>query len=267
MTGEALDFCRKLYYNSVAAALPRRCFFRKEGPSLKTLKYSLRHSFPIMIAFFPIGLAYGILMQSSGYNALWSGACSFFVLAGSLQFLMVSFFGGGFSMLTIILLSLLLNSRHIFYGLSFIDKFRSFGPAAKWFLIFTLADENYSLHCSYRQEEGVNEKWAYVITAALVMFYWVAFSVLGGVAGSFITFSTQGIDFSLTALFAVILLDQMREAKSKLPVLIAAASSLLCIAVFGAGNFILPSLVMTIVLLLLLRGRLEPSLDGEEASA
>ena len=230
---------------------------------MKTLRYSFKHSLPIMIAFFPIGLAYGILMQSSGYNALWSGACSTFVLAGSLQFLMVSFFGGGFSLLTIIILSLLLNSRHIFYGLSFIDKFRSFGGAAKWFLIFTLADESYSLHCSYRQEEGVDEKWAYVTTAGLVMLYWVCFSVLGGVAGSLITFSTQGIDFSLTALFAVILLDQMREAESKLPVLVALVSSLLSIAVFGPGNFILPSLLATIAALLLLRGRLEPAQAGE----
>ena len=234
---------------------------------MKTLSYSFKHSLPIMVAFFPIGLAYGILMQSVGYNALWSGACSTFVLAGSLQFLMVSFFGGGFSILTIVVLSLLLNSRHIFYGLSFIDKFRSFGGAAKWFLIFTLADENYSLHCSYRQEEGVSERGAYVTTAALVMLYWVAFSVLGGIAGSLITFNTKGIDFSLTALFTVILLDQMREARSKLPVLVAVLSSVICIIVFGSANFILPSLLITLAALLRLRGKLEPTLAAEEEAA
>lgn len=230
---------------------------------MKTFSYSFKHSLPIMVAFFPIGLAYGILMQNAGYNALWSGACSTFVLAGSLQFLMVSFFGGGFSILTIVVLSLLLNSRHIFYGLSFIDKFRSFGKAAKWFLIFTLADENYSLHCSYTQQEGVNEKGAYVLTAALVAFYWIAFSVLGGIAGSLITFNTEGIDFSLTALFTVILIDQMRAAKSRLPVLIAVLSGVACILVFGSANFILPSLLITMAALLLLRGRLEPTLTEE----
>ncbi len=233
---------------------------------MKTLSYSFKHSLPIMVAFFPIGLAYGILMQSAGYNAVWSGACSGIVLAGSLQFLMVSFFGGGFSIVTIVVLSLLLNSRHIFYGLSFIDKFRSFGKAAKWFLILTLADENYSLHCSYKQEEGVSERGAYVLTAALVAFYWIAFSVLGGIAGSLITFNTEGIDFSLTALFTVILIDQMRGAKSKLPVLAAILSSVVCIIIFGSANFILPSLLITMAAMLLLRRRLEPTLvQGEEA--
>lgn len=230
---------------------------------MKTFTYSLKHSIPILIGFFPVGIAYGILMQSAGYNALWSGVCSVFVFAGSLQFLMVSFFGGGFSVITIILLSLLLNSRHIFYGLSFIDKFRSFGRGAKWFLIFSLADENYSLHCSYKQEDGVNEKWAFVITAALVMIYWVAFSVLGGLIGSLIPFSTKGIDFSLTALFIVILLEQMQNAKSKLPVLVAAISGILCIAVFGRGNFILPSLLITVSVLLALRGKLDTSMGME----
>lgn len=231
---------------------------------MKTFTYSLKHSLPMLIGFFPLGLAYGILMQSAGYNALWSGACSLIVFAGSLQFLMVSFFGGGFTIATIVALSLLLNSRHIFYGISFIEKFRGFGKGAKWFLIYSLADENYSLHCSYKQEDGVNEKWAYVITAALVVFYWVLVSVLGGVAGSLITFNTEGIDFSLTALFLVILLDQMRDAKSELPVLIAVVSSVASILIFGAGSFILPSLIFTIAALLAMRS-FAPALIKEEA--
>ena len=126
-----------------------------------------------------VGLAYGLLMQQAGYNFLWSGACSLFVLAGSLQFLMVTFFAGGVSLATVAVLALLLNSRHIFYGLSFIDKFRSFGPW-RWFLIYSLCDENYSLHCSHDFGPDVNEKWAYVLTAALVTFYWVTLSMLGG---------------------------------------------------------------------------------------
>ena len=122
-------------------------------------------------------------------NFLWSGACSLFVLAGSLQFLMVTFFAGGVSLATVAVLALLLNSRHIFYGLSFIDKFRSFGPW-RWFLIYSLCDENYSLHCSHDFGPDVNEKWAYVLTAAFVTFYWVALSMLGGLVGALIPFDT-----------------------------------------------------------------------------
>ena len=110
-------------------------------------------------------------------------------------------------------LALLLNSRHIFYGLSFIDKFRSFGPW-RWFLIYSLCDENYSLHCSHDFGPDVNEKWAYVLTAAFVTFYWVALSMLGGLVGSLIPFDTTGIDFALTALFTVIVVDQLRGART-----------------------------------------------------
>ena len=182
----------------------------------KTFVFAFRRSLPILISFFPVGLAYGLLMQNAGYNFLWTGACSLFVLAGSLQFLMVSFFAEGTPLATVAVMSLLLNSRHVFYGLSFVEKFRSFGPW-RWFLIYSLCDENYSLHCAYRPEEGVIEKWAYVLTAALVTFYWLVLSMLGTLIGNLITFDTTGIDFALTALFVVILLDQLRDAPSCRP--------------------------------------------------
>ena len=224
----------------------------------KTFAYAFRHSLPIMLGFFPLGIAYGILMRSIGYNALWTGACSGFVLAGSLQFLMVSFFGGGVSIITVAALALLLNSRHIFYGVSFIEKFNSFKKSSKLFLIFALTDESYSLHCSHKITDGVREEGAYVLTAALVMLYWVGFSVLGAAVGSFITFDTTGIDFSLTALFTVILLDQLRGAGSRLPARTALVSSLLSILLFGADSFILPSLILTMAALTLLKRRIEP---------
>lgn len=231
----------------------------------KTFAFAFRRSLPILISFFPVGIAYGLLMQNAGYNFLWTGACSLFVLAGSLQFLMVSFFAGGTPLATVAVMSLLLNSRHVFYGLSFVEKFRSFGPW-RWFLVYSLCDENYSLHCAYRPEEGVIEKWAYVLTAALVAFYWIALSMLGTLIGNLITFDTTGIDFALTALFVVILLDQLRDAGTKLPAGIALLSSGVCILVFGAANFILPSLLLTVAALTILRPRLEPKLAETEVA-
>lgn len=231
----------------------------------KTFVFAFRRSLPILISFFPVGLAYGLLMQNAGYNFLWTGACSLFVLAGSLQFLMVSFFAEGTPLATVAVMSLLLNSRHVFYGLSFVEKFRSFGPW-RWFLIYSLCDENYSLHCAYRPEEGVIEKWAYVLTAALVTFYWLVLSMLGTLIGNLITFDTTGIDFALTALFVVILLDQLRNAGTKLPAGIALLSSGVCILLFGAANFILPSLLLTVAALTVLRPRLEPKLAETEVA-
>lgn len=229
----------------------------------KAFRYSLRHSFPIFISFLPVGLAYGILMQSSGFNWIWTGACSLFIFAGSLQFLAVSFFTGGVSLLTVAVMALLLNSRHIFYGVPFIEKWRNYGTA-KLFLIYALPDEAFSLHCSNSFDDGDprHKKWSYVFDALLVLLYWVTLSVLGALVGAVLPLATEGIDFALTALFLVILIDQLKAAKgSVLPAVIAAASSLTCLLVFGADAFILPSLAVTVFLLLVLRTR-----PGKEAA-
>lgn len=231
----------------------------------KAFAFALRRSLPILVGFFPVGIAYGLLMQNAGYNFLWTGACSLFVLTGSLQFLMVSFFSEGTPLTTVAVMSLLLSSRHIFYGLSFIEKFREFGPW-RWFLIYALNDESYSLHCAYEPQEGLVEKWVFVFTAAIVAFYWIACSMVGALIGDLITFNTTGIDFALTALFTVILLDQLRGARTKLPAGIALISSVVCILVFGPANFILPSLLLTVAALTLLRPHLEPKIGETEVA-
>ena len=233
----------------------------------KAFMYSLKHSLPIFISFVPVGLAYGILMQSAGFNWIWSGACSLFVFAGSLQFLAVSFFAGGVSFVTVIVMALLLNSRHIFYGIPFIEQWRKYG-LWRLFLIYALPDETFSLHCSNDFDDGNPEdkKWTQIFDAVLVLFYWVSLSVLGGLIGSFLKFDTSGIDFALTALFIVILINQMKNAENgRLPALIAAVSSAVCLVIFGADGFILPSLVITVALLFLLRSVIEK--EKREAGA
>ena len=165
-------------------------------------RYSLKHSIPILISFIPVGLAYGILMQTSGLNWVWTGACSLFVFAGSLQFLAVSFFAGGVSLLSVMIMAFLLNSRHIFYGIPFLEKWKNYG-IWKLFLIYALPDEAFSLHCSNTFDDGneVNKRWTYVFDALLILLYWVSLSIIGALLGSLITFRTDGIDFALTALF------------------------------------------------------------------
>lgn len=220
-------------------------------------RYSLRHSLPILVSFIPVGLAYGILMRASGLNWVWTGACSLFIFAGSLQFLAVSFFAGGVSLFTVAVMALLLNSRHIFYGLPFIERWRAYGPW-RFFLIYALPDEAFSLHCSNTFDDGdaAHKKWSYVFDALLVLLYWLVLSVLGALLGSLIPFDTDGIDFALTALFIVILLEQLKAAEGRtLPALVAAVSSVVCLLLFGPAGFILPSLLITVVLLIALRGR------------
>lgn len=227
-----------------------------------SFKYSLERSVPILIGFFPVGTVYGLMMSAAGYNFLWSAAASLFVYAGSLQMLMISFFQSDMSILTIAVTALLLNSRHMFYGLSFIEKFRSYG-GWKWFLIYGMPDESYSLLCSYVPREGVEEKWVHIFSTGLIWLYWIAFSVLGGLVGQLITFDTTGIDFALTALFIVILLDQIKSTGMKLPALIGGVSSVLCIIILGRDNFLLPSLAVTVLVLLILRNKLEGGAENE----
>ena len=217
-----------------------------------SFRYSLQRTIPILVGFFPVGIAYGVLMSNLGYNFIWSALSSLFIYAGSLQMLMVSFLMNNVPLLTVAITSLLLNSRHIFYGISFIDRFKEYG-FWKYFLIYGMSDENYSLLCSYREKDGVNEKAVHILSAALIWFYWILFSALGGLIGQFITFNTTGIDFALTALFVVILIEQIKGAASRLPVLIAAASSVIWILLVGADHFLLPSLVSTVAVLICLK--------------
>ena len=226
----------------------------------KAFRYALKHSLPILISYIPVALAYGVLMQNCGYNFVWTGACSIFVLAGSLQYLMVTFFAGGVSLLTVAIMSLLLNSRHIFYGLSFIEKFRTFGPW-KYFLIYSLTDENYSLHSSHHFESDVNEKWAYVLTAFLSISYWIILSIIGALIGSMLPFNTTGIDFAMTALFIVICVNQWRETSCHLPAKTGFFCGMLCLALFGPSGFILPALIAVSALLLIFRHTIQRNMD------
>ena len=231
----------------------------------KAFHYSLKHSIPILISFIPVGLAYGILMRTTGLNWVWTGACSLFIFAGSLQFLAVSFFAGGISILSVLLMALLLNSRHIFYGIPFIEQWSKYGPW-KLFLIYALPDEAFSLHCSNTFDDGNEEhkKWSYIFEAMLILIYWVSLSIIGALLGSLITFNTAGIDFALTALFIVILIEQLKASERYfLPAGIAAVSSVVCLLLFGPSGFILPSLMITVVLLMIFRGNTRETEENE----
>ena len=211
--------------------------------------YALRRSVPILIGYFPVGIAYGLLMAQLGYSFLWSVGSRLVVYAGALQMLMVSFLANNAPLLTVAVTALLLNSRHIFYGISFIEKFKKYG-FWKYFLIFTLSDESYSLLCAYKDQDGVQEKWVHIFSGMLIWVYWIVFSGLGGLIGQLITFDTTGIDFALTALFVVILIEQLTDKKSPLPAIIGAVSSALWILLIGPDSFLLPSLVTTVAVLL-----------------
>ena len=227
-------------------------FLRQKKDSFR---YSLERSIPIMVGYFPVGIAYGILMENAGYGFVWSLLSSLFVYAGSLQMLMVSFLVNNIPLFTVMITALLLNSRHLFYGISFIEKFKAYG-LWKYFLIFTLSDESYSLLCSYKEREKVEEKWVHIFSACLIWIYWILFSGLGGLVGKLITFDTTGIDFALTALFVVILIEQIKGSEAKIQGVAAVISSIVWLLIAGADHFLLPSLVTTVSVLIFMKNKI-----------
>ena len=213
------------------------------------------HTIPIMTGYLAVGLAYGVLMASKGYNFLWSGFVSAFAFCGSMQYVAITLLTSVFDPAQAFLLSLMVNARHLFFSLALLPKYRGAGRL-KFFLIYTLSDENFSLSSSVEPPEDIDPPLFYFAMSFLTWLYWVVFSMVGGLAGSLLTFDTTGIDFALTALFVVLFIEQVVKKENRAP----GAAGLVCavagLAVFGADNMVIPAMVLTLAILLLGRRKL-----------
>lgn len=217
---------------------------------MKSLKFAFQQTIPVLCGYLFLGMAYGILLQNAGFGVLWAFTTSLFIYAGSMQFVLVGFFTSGITILSAILTTLSVNSRHIFYGLSFIDKFKQMGKFRPY-MIFSLTDETYSLLCGTRVPDDCEENKVFFFMSMLDQCYWITGSVLGNLLGEAIPFDTTGIDFSMTALFVVIFVEQWLSAKNHTPALIGLVCGGICLLLLGTDKFLLPSLVLTVTLLIL----------------
>lgn len=190
---------------------------------MRQLKLALRAAFPrtvpVMVGYLFLGAAFGILLESKGYGFGWAALMSIFIYAGSMQFVAVDLLATGAGFLQVILMTLMVNIRHVFYGISMLGKFRNLG-AKKPYMIFSLTDETFSLLCTAEPPKNVDRNWFFFFIALFNQLYWIVGSVVGGLLGSSFSFNTQGIDFAMTALFVVIFVNQWREAKSHVPALV-----------------------------------------------
>ncbi len=228
---------------------------------LKALRAAFPHTIPILTGFLFLGMTYGVFMRVSGFNFIYSGLISLTVFAGSMQFVAVNLLLGAFDPLQALVMTLMINGRHLFYGISLLEKYRGLG-FKKIYMIFGLCDESFSVNCSAEAPEGVDPGWFMFFVTLLNQMYWVAGTVLGGIFGAFIPFSTEGLDFVMTAMFAVIFLEQLLKERDHVPSFIGVGVSVLALALFGADGFIIPALCAVVVLLTLYRGRYEKG--GEE---
>ena len=212
--------------------------------------YAFPRTIPVFVGYIFLGMAYGILMAKNGYGFFWTLAVSLFVYAGSLQYLGVTMLVSLVDPFTALIMSLVLNARHLFYGISMLERYRAV-KRFKPYLIFGLTDETFSVVCHAKIPESVDQGWAYFWLTALDHGYWVLGSVLGVVAGSILTFNTTGLDFALTALFAVIFVDQWKQKAGHAYALIGVAASIFSIILCGAGNFIIYAMLLIILILTL----------------
>ena len=229
----------------------------------RALRAAFPVTIPVLTGFLCLGLAYGLLMQTKGYGPLWSTLMSAIAFGGSMQFVAVTLLTTAFDPIQAFLLSVMVNARHMFYGLSMLEKYRGLGKV-RGFLIYVLCDETFSLVSTVEPPEGVERKDFYFCISLLDYLYWVTATALGGLLGSFLTFDTTGMDFALTALFVVLFLEQWRKPENRpagVVGILCAAGSLL---VFGADNMVVPAMVLVLAVLLGARRRLDRS--GEEGA-
>jgi 4-azaleucine resistance transporter AzlC len=210
------------------------------------------HTVPVLTGFLMLGIAYGVLMQTKGYGTLWAVLMSAIAYCGSMQFVAITLLTVAFNPFQAFMLSLMVNARQLFYGISMLDKYKGLGKA-KGFLIYTLCDETFSISSSITLPEGVNRKYFYLSISLLNYSYWVLGTALGGIVGNFITFNTNGLDFVLTALFVVLFLEQMKKKENRISGFIGLAGTIIGLSLFGANNVVIPS--MLIILAILLAGR------------
>ena len=217
-----------------------------------TVKTAFFDTIPVMTGYLFLGFGFGIIMQQNGYGILWAVAMSLFIYAGSMQYVGVGLLTGGVSLLTAALTTLMVNARHLFYGISMVDAYRGAGKK-KPYLIFALTDETYSLVSGGRVPEGISRHGYCLLVSVLDQIYWVAGSALGSLAGAWLHVNFEGIEFVLTALFVTIFVEQWLSTKNHGPAVTGVAVTAGCLMIFGRDIFLIPSMAAIAAILTMMR--------------
>ncbi len=229
----------------------------------KLLKTVFVKTLPVMTGYIALGIGFGILFESHGYGILWSLAMAVFIYAGSMQYVAIDLITGGASLIVTALTTLMVNARHLFYGISMIGKYKNTGKT-KPYLIFALTDETYSLLCADDYPEGIEPKKYQLAVSLCNHIYWVTGCAVGSLIGSAVSFNTAGIDFCMTALFVTIFVEQWLGTKKHFPALMGLAASVVCLLIFGKDAFLIPSMLLIAALLLIFKKPLERQVAGDE---
>lgn len=222
----------------------------------QAFKKAFPYTFPVLTGYLFIGIAFGVMYAEKGYSFLWAILMSVMVYAGSGQYLAVNFFVPGISFVQIILMTFMVNVRHVFYGISLLERFHKVGKS-RWYMTFALTDETYSLLCTTKIPKGVKESKFMLAISILDHLYWIAGSAIGAIAGNLLPINSEGIEFAMTALFVVIFIEQWMNCKNRIPEMIGVCVAIICVCIFGASNFVLPAMLAIIALLFVGRKKLD----------
>lgn len=222
----------------------------------KAFRKAFPYTIPVLTGYLFIGIAFGVMYAEKGYSFLWAILMSLLVYAGSGQYLAVNFFVPGFSFIQVIFLTFMVNVRHIFYGISLLEKFNKMGMK-RWYMIFGLTDETYSLLCTTNVPEDVDENKFLFAISIMNHLYWVFGSAIGAIAGTVLPINSEGIDFAMTALFVVIFVEQWMDRKNRIPELIGVAVAIVALTIFGTSRFVLPAMLAIVALLFVGRKKLD----------
>lgn len=221
------------------------------------VKHAFIASLPVMAGYIVLGTGFGILLTSKGYSFWWALLMSITIYAGSMQYVGVNLLASGASILSTALMTLMVNARHVFYGISMIEEYRDMGWR-RWYAIFGLTDETYSLVCvDSKLPAGADRKNFYFLVTMMNQSYWIFGSLLGAILGNAITFNSAGIDFSMTALFIVIFVEQWEKTRQHFPAILGLLVSLVCLVIWGADQFMVPSMIGISIGLFLFRKKAE----------
>lgn len=219
------------------------------GTYREAFRKAFPYTIPVLTGYLFIGIAFGVMYAEKGYSALWAVLMSVMVYAGSGQYLAVNFFTPGVSFLNVIFMTWMVNIRHVFYGISLLDRFHRMGKK-RWYMIFSLTDETYSLLCTVKIPKGVEEEKFLFAIAVLDQCYWIAGSAIGGALKTMLPFNAEGIEFAMTALFVVIFVEQWMEKKNRIPACVGVIAAFVCLQIFGSANFVFPTMALCILALL-----------------
>lgn len=226
------------------------------------LKAAFPYTIPIMTGFLFLGIAYGIYMNISGFPAVYPILMSLTIFAGSMEFVTTNLLLGAFDPFNALILTLMVNARHLFYGISMLDRYKNTGWK-KFYLIFGMCDETFSINLTADIPEGIDKGWFMFFVTLLNHLYWFTGAALGGLFGSLVKFNAEGLEFVMTALLVVIFLNQWMKEKQHYSSLVGVTATILCLVLFGSSDFLIPAMILILAVLTIFRNPIEKAGEAQ----